>query len=342
MRIIAMSVGFDKVIKSKFINAEADYDFAIQYLVPRTGEFSAQRVMQNQKFYDRLAKDIVNGCIMPPLTLAIIAEPDSCGESVEECKEYVQGNIDKLFILDGIQRLNTLSRVDKSGVEYDKGQSVFLNILVCPSIDHLLYRMITLNNGQKPMTARHQIEVIADNAYDFGTLPLIIQAEKPEPGQKRKRGAFKKVDIIKSYLAFLASSINIDNEKIIQEKMDELIASKIMDTNIFESGTEFDDVVDQIQRLIVFENNKIWFANQNNIIAFAATARQSYAFVKEMTPEEFWTTLESFELAFSSLEVSKIKLGTARRKAVAHFFENYEQLANADFHDILDKISMVI
>lgn len=342
MRISAMSVGFDKVIKSKFINAEADYDFAIRYLVPRTGEFLAQRVMQNQKFYDRLAKDIINGCIMPPLTLAIIAEPGSCGNTLEECQIYISDNIEKLFILDGIQRLNTLSRVDKSGAEYDKDQSIFLNILVCPSIDHLLYRMITLNNGQKPMTARHQIEVIADNAYDFDALPITIQAEKPEPGQKRKRGAFKKVDIIKSYLAFLASSINIDNEKIIQEKMDELIASKIMDANIFESGTEFDDVIDQIQRLIAYDKNKFWFTNQNNIIAFAATARESYPLVSRMSPEEFWATLESFESAFSSLEVSKIKLGTARRKAVAHFFANYESLSNADFHEILDKISMVI
>lgn len=102
MRIVAKSVSFDKVIKSKFINAEADYEFAIRHLVPRTGEFSAQRVMQNQKFYDRLAKDIVNGCIMPPLTLAIIAEPESCGDSISECQDYIHSNIDKLFILDGI------------------------------------------------------------------------------------------------------------------------------------------------------------------------------------------------------------------------------------------------
>ena len=36
-------------------------------------------------------------------------------------------------------------------------------------MDRLLYRMITLNNGQKPMTARHQIEILASNIFDFGT-----------------------------------------------------------------------------------------------------------------------------------------------------------------------------
>jgi hypothetical protein len=342
MEVTALSVSFDQVIRSKFINAVADYDFAIAHLIPRIGELSAQRVLQNQKFYDRLAKDIVNGCIMPPLTLAVIADANTCGNTIQECCEYIKSNVDKLFILDGIQRLNTLSRVDKSGSEFNRSQSIFLNVLVCPSIDHLLYRMITLNNGQKPMTARHQIEVIADNAYDFESLPLAIQSEKPAPGQKRRRGAFKKVDIIKSYLAFLASSINIDNEKIIQEKMDELIASKIMDANILEGSIEFDDVVDEVQRLVTDERNRIWFSNQNNLIAFSATARSSYEFVRDKSPKEFWETLESFESAFSSLEVSKIKLGTARRKSVAHFFENYDSLQDAEFHDILDTISMVI
>ena len=47
---------------------------------------------------------------------------------------------------------------------------LYANLLICESMDRLLYRMITLNNGQKPMSARHQIEILAGNIFDFDHL----------------------------------------------------------------------------------------------------------------------------------------------------------------------------
>jgi len=47
-----------------------------------------------------------------------------------------------------------------------------------------------------------------------------------------------------------------------------------------------------------------------------------------------------FENAFSSIDVSKIKLGMARRRMVKYFFENYEKMSVMDSNRLLDKISM--
>ncbi|HHH9538503.1 TPA: hypothetical protein ACP327_006303 [Pseudomonas aeruginosa] len=339
MKLKVHSLSYDKVIKSSFINAEADYEFALNKLTPRAGELSTQRELQNQRFYDRLAKDIQIGCIMPPLTIAIIDSPENCGS---DPARYIEENIDNLFILDGIQRLNTLVRVIKSNRDFDISRPIYLNILICPSMDHLLYRMITLNNGQKPMTARHQIEIIAENAYDFSSLPVPMQAEKRKNGEKRKRGAFKKVDLIKSYLAFLSKSINIDNEKIIQEKMDELIATKIMESNIIYSEIEFDQVIDEIQRLIGVDPIKKWFSNQNNLIAFCAASHKSFNYIRSLDCENFIECIDSLEGGIDMLEVSRIKLGSSRRRAVEHYFSNLENLIGKDKYSILDEISMII
>lgn len=54
-------------------------------------------------------------------------------------------------------------------------------------MDRLLYRMITLNNGQKPMSARHQIEILASNMFDFDKLPILAVSEKNKSNKKNNQ-----------------------------------------------------------------------------------------------------------------------------------------------------------
>lgn len=343
MNLVIHSVQLDNVIKSTFISAQADYRFALEKLVPLIGRLEIQREVQNPKFYDRLAKDIVGGCIMPSLTLAIVDETAKSPTDIDDARDFISKRIDEFFVLDGMQRLNTIDRAYKrSQQDFPLDRPVFLNILICHSMDLLLYRMITLNNGQKPMTARHQIEIVASNIYDFGDSGINIQAEKRIPGQKRKRGAFKKADLIKAYLAFLSESVNVDNDKIIQEKMDELLASKIMNSDLTSTENTFEDVMFQIERLYSQLETRDWIMGQNNIIGFCAGARKSVQKIAALSNDELIDSIAVFESAFSGINVSKIKLGNARRKAVKHFFENIKRMVTLDNEEMLDEISQEI
>lgn len=343
MNLVVHSVESDKVIRSTFISAQADYRFALEKLVPLIGRLEIQREVQNPKFYDRLAKDIVGGCIMPSLTLAIVDEKSESPDKKEDARDFITNRIGEFFVLDGMQRLNTIDRAYKrSPHEFPLDRPVFLNILICHSMDLLLYRMITLNNGQKPMTARHQIEIVASNIYDFDGVGVNIQAEKRIPGQKRKRGAFKKADLIKAYLAFLSESVNVDNDKIIQEKMDELLASKIMNSDLTSSKNSFEDVMCQIERLYDKAETRDWIMGQNNLIGFCAGARKSALSISELTDDALSESIEIFESAFSGINVSKIKLGNARRKAVKYFIENIQRMVNLDTEEMLDEISQEV
>lgn len=47
--------------------------------------------------------------------------------------------------------------------------------------------MITLNNGQKPMSPRHQIEILTQELFDFTAYPnLIVQTEKERANYPQK------------------------------------------------------------------------------------------------------------------------------------------------------------
>ncbi|AVQ98368.1 hypothetical protein OBCHQ24_04865 [Oceanobacillus iheyensis] len=329
---------YDDVIGSKYITAVTNYSYALEKLVPLINRFEQQRYTLRENFYQKLEKDIIDGCIMPPLTLAIKDE-NAAELKEQDVEEYINNNISIGFVLDGIQRLNTLQRI---GIDNLNGQrSLYINILISDSMDKLLYRMITLNNGQRPMSTRHQVEILASNLYDFENLDVNYQTEK-EQQTKRINGAFKKSDIITSYLAFVTKSINIDNQKIIESKLDELITNKIMTSNVTKSDIEFSNVIDLVTKLIEDNNIKKWFKVTNNLVGFTAGISDSFNYINTEDHDSFYFSIQKFEEAFSAIDVSRIKLGLARRKSVKFFIERYLDVRELDVISLTDLLSQEI
>jgi len=337
MTIQAFTLDNDLVINSQFVTAKTTYEYALSNLVPLIDKLDLQRKIQESKFYKRLEKDILGGCIMPPLTLAFILE-DVEFSTKDEAEKYINENIKDAFVLDGIQRLNTLERTRKNSTDLTLERPIFLNVIFCSSMDNLLYRMITLNNGQKPMTARHQIEILASNVYEFNNLPIEVQTEK-ERKKKVIKGSFNKGDVIKAYIAFLSDSINIDNQRIIEEKLDELIAEKILNSNITDDNLEFSEIVEYVDELCKEQELLNWFKVNNNFIGFTVGIRKSYSEVKSIEKEDFLKAVNVFEKAFSGFDVSKVKVGLLRRKLVAYFIENFEKFYEMDENEMLDILS---
>lgn len=335
------TIDYDKVIKSRYVTAVTDYKYALNNLVPLIDRLDIQRNIQDSKFYSRLERDLVKGCIMPPLTLAFIDQKAINIEDAETFSVYFNENIKEGFILDGIQRLNTLQRTFKKyDGELDLNRSLYLNIVICSSMDNLLYRMITLNNGQKPMSARHQIEILTANLFEFEGSEMPIFTER-EAKRLKIKVAFNKSDFIKGYLGFLANSTNIENQKIIEEKLDELIADKILESNITEDELEFSDVVGLINRFSTNEKIFKWFKNANNLIGFCVGIKSNFQTINETQTESFNDSIRLFEQAFESFNFSKIKVGRIRRNLVSYFIKNYSELSDVDVLDLVDTLSQV-
>ncbi|WMT47221.1 MAG: hypothetical protein RE468_00915 [Acidithiobacillus caldus] len=221
MEISFYTLDTDSVIDGYVVSSSTTYDFALREFYPLIGRLDIQRDALNTKFYSRLERDIIQGCVIPPITIALVESFNHAETKENDIHDYITNNLNNAFVLDGIQRLNTLRRASESR-GFKKDRRIYVNFLIAGSRDRLLYRMITLNNGQKPMSARHQIEILADSFFDFNELDIKLL---PEKGRSRVRApnAFKKSDFVKGYIAYLSDSINIDNQRIIEEKMDELL-----------------------------------------------------------------------------------------------------------------------
>lgn len=337
MNFKILDLKYDDVIQSHFVTVVADYSFAIANLVPLISKLDFQRNPLRASFYARLESDIISGCIMPPLTIAFNLQYKKDAHINEE---LLLSNICKAFVLDGIQRLNTLARIHDRD-EFEPSRPIYLNILICESMDRLLYRMITLNNGQRPMTARHQIEILAGNIFNFDDLPILTVTEKQIKGAKKRSEdtIMSKEVVIKGYLAFISHSINIDNQKIIESKMDELIAEQIMESDISKRKTKYSDVISFINNAIDNKTLKAWFLVPNNFIGFCAAMAGAFDAIQNEKISDLGQSISLFENAFSSIDISKIKLGLARRRLALFFFENYSRLTKLSSNQLLNEIS---
>ncbi|PIB29557.1 hypothetical protein BFP77_06125 [Maribacter sp. 4U21] len=327
----------DKVINAIVASGSITYKEAIEKLVPLISKTEFQRKLQDKKFYEKLERDIVDGCIMPSITIAFVDKSINTSSKKEDIIKFFEKNYSKSFVLDGIQRLNTLSRVSESkGIDLEK--KLYLNIVYSDSVDKLLYRMITLNNGQKPMTPRHQVEVMMANVFDFKELGIEVQTEK-ERAVKIKMNSFNKSDLVQAYLAYMANSPMVDNKKIIQEKMDELIVNKIVSAEKVENDSTFESV---IKSLAKFQKSPIslkWLKQANNLVGFAVGMKTSSADIKNLTVEQFENAIKIFDQAFSDFNPSKIKLGKLRRELSYDYFKNYDKLRDFDSLELLEYFS---
>lgn len=327
----------DLVIDGFVVSGATNYEYALENFAPLIGRLDIQRDALKTKFYSRLEEDIIRGCVMPPITLALIHSFPAGKRSKANVYDYITKHLEDAFVLDGIQRLSTLQRAAKRP-GFNSKRPIHLNFVIAGSRDRLLYRMITLNNGQKPMSARHQIDVLADSFFDFDEVDLKLVAEKGK-GRVRAPDTFKKADFVKGYVAYLSGSVNIDNQKIIEEKMDELIASKIIESNIPTSPVEFSDVVALINKFSKSEFLWEWIRNQNNFIGFCLGAKTSAIALENAPLKSIETGVMNLERAFTSINVSKVNIGKVRRESVANFIQDFEKLRNLDDYELLDKIS---
>jgi hypothetical protein len=322
----------DDVIKSTVAIAKTNYLFALAKLFPLLDRFGEQRKTQTRKFYARLRKDIITGCIMPPITLAFVDKKLASETNPTVISEFINQSIDSGYILDGMQRLTTLQDAS-SDESFDNKRPIFMNVIIAERYDLLLYRMITLNNGQKPMTARHQIEMLTKGVVDLSNIPVQVVTEKETEGTKI-HGAFRKSDVVEAYTAFLTDSVNNQNSKIIETKLDEITVTKVMESDLTESPIAFSDILAEVGRLSADPVTRDWMRQVNNLIGFTVGVKKSLGVVQEIQVDDFSAIINTFEKAFESINPSKVNVGKFRRQLSSYYFSKLSEFKDADVSDV--------
>lgn len=334
MELSIFNIANDDVISSTVGLGQSDYSFALEKVYPLINRFEAQRKFLDSRFYERLERDILKGCLMPPLTLAFV-ETEEKIETIDQLTEYVNKKIEHGYILDGIQRLNTLERASKYE-GFNSRKEIYYNVIIADNKDKLLYRMITLNNGQKGMTPRHQIEILTQELFDFEGMNIKVQTEK-QKSEDAIPDAFSLATISRGYIAFLTAHVHNENSKIIEEKMDQILIGRILDVDLSAYTLQFSEVIAFIDRFHRNPTIQGWLKVANNFIGFCVGIRASHEFVFALGEDEIQNALEVFEESFRIINVSKVNLGKFRRELSAFYIKNATELFQLDVHSLSDK-----
>ncbi|WP_152666904.1 hypothetical protein [Arthrobacter sp. YC-RL1] len=131
--------------------------------------YQRKRVGSSKTVYSLLREDLKRGCIIPPVVLALTnSATDASRIDDSELSEYIKENAQDLIILDGLQRTYTILDLlkelrrseDEQGLKEVLSATIRIEIYIGINRLGILYRMLTLNTGQTPMSLRQQIEML--------------------------------------------------------------------------------------------------------------------------------------------------------------------------------------
>lgn len=206
-------------------------------------EFQRKRVKNDTSPYRLLQRDLVDGCVMPPITLA------ATEDFSQAHKDHIQDIIDRdnvsdedvkflnqlltsafaeghLIILDGLQRtytiLGVMESLQEDKLEEFKERKARFEIYIGLKKNGILYRMMTLNTAQTPMSFRHQLEILYHDYIDRENLPDDLEIVREQDGQ-RARGIdrFQYRDTIDMFYAYSAGTSAPADKSVIIDRLSE-------------------------------------------------------------------------------------------------------------------------
>jgi len=268
--------------ETNVIYAKTNIDTYLKIVGNDFDSFNIQRKRVQHKGYNRMRQDILDGTLLPSITLSVkqnfIDEILASLDDNKRLKELLSIP-DQVHILDGLQRTHILHDIRSSGIEFKENHCVLLEFWLEKSIQNLIYRIIVLNAGQKPMSMRHQIELLFSTTGDqlieeIHDLEIITERDEARRSKARKYPLDR---LATSYYAFTSKSTEIEKEN--------LIAQQLMEEDILAGGEEklghdFSAFKDLLKKFVVIDDEVCrlyesrgcaWIGSENVMISFFAT-----------------------------------------------------------------------
>ena len=213
--------------------------------------FSIQRRREKHKAYGRMKNDLEKGALLPTISLCV--KP----ELVAELQGLITTDTNKLMlrlsapaqvnILDGLQRTYILKDLEKGGFDFLENQTLLLEFWLEDRLPHLIYRIIVLNAGQKPMSMRHQIDLLFATFKKriegkIENLELYVERDETRRRTPRKY-ALDKVAV--AFQAFLTQTPEIRRDNVVAQ---ELIESDVLEASEEDFTESFDSFIRYLER----------------------------------------------------------------------------------------------
>lgn len=372
---------FDNRIDSLNLLIETTIEeyFNLSKNILENNEFQRRRVKSSSSVYSLLKTDLRQGCVIPPIVLALSMEAKPKKEETDESLvEIINNHKEKLIILDGLQRTYTIrDLVNELNIKGDPDKAEILKrklrIEIYIGINKLgiLYRMLTLNTGQTPMSSRHQIEIIYSDYIQSGIegITLIKEVDGDTPNTE---GEYKFKDIIEGYTSYLDRDyLTIDRTDILDNiKSLEKLAVKNQGSDLFiEFLTTYDTFVKKMNKVggewvfdeesldqkltgQPFARNTLKIFNKSQVMTGFGSAlgklldngaiksiTDVLTMIKELKSDNIGNDLNSLMIRLDSIRVVAKKIGNDQRMFFHFFFRELFDKKSDGFLNIENSIN---
>ena len=365
-----LSIEYDARLRATCINASASFSWYLEKVQEAEDNLSIQRgIIGGTKSYATLRADLKRGCLLPPIVIAaksLNLSPAVNSALIEGRCELIEEALilnavtnvtsQNVYIIDGLQRTNAIRQTLEEITDEDEkmnflSRNTRLEIWLEIPFSALAYRMLVLNAGQKPMSIKHQIEILSMKLQEeLSTIDGIDIFSSLEPRRRTRGGQFQLAKLAQAFQAWLQGQPNVDLRNAVMEQMLADTAIETLGASLESDGPQIAN--DGFHRLVQWivsidllmpEDTNSFFGNETVLLGLAAAVGSS-----ERNPqlkERVWSCLQNigqsyhqnpisdhlsvrqFDELRKGIDVSTRNVGQATRDMVfrafqEHFFSN--------------------
>lgn len=362
MKII--DVTLDERINGYCATITCSYEWYLNATSGSEENLTIQRgIIKDSKAYRTLRADLRRGCILPPLVLAVssinlppnlsrdtLNDPSQTGAILAALEaQLTEPRPADTYIIDGLQRTNalrqTLDEIETGSEERTRFLSRPLRVEIWLNIPFgaIAYRMLLLNAGQKPMSIKHQVEILSMKlAEDLGSIPGIEILTSLNAQRRTRPGQFALAKLSQALQAWLQGSPNIDVRNTVMEQLLAESAIETLGTSL--SGTQaHDDFKALVSWIIemdqyIYRNHPQFFGNETVLLGIAAAvgaAQRSDSLRERMkrclqklldlaaSGDEDPLAVRRFDELRQGEDVRKVNVGQFTREMIYRAFQEY-------------------
>lgn len=357
MPLEIMGLARDARTGTRVIYAKTDIPTYLEIVGDEFDEFDIQRKRVQHKAYARMKEDIKAGTLLPAVTLAVKSSQLSAVLAAGDDRPQLLRTLSQpggVNILDGLQRTHTLKDIAESGHAFLPEQTLLLEIWVEPQIKNLIYRIIVLNAGQKPMSMRHQMELLFYSTKEIleTRIPgLEIFTERDESRRTRaKKYPLDRISL--AYYAFITKSPEVNKDNIVAQQLQE---EEVLAQGVESFGEKFERfsaifeklaAIDQLAEEKYGRAGISWIGSENFLLGFFSAAANADARHNgpELVAESLNTLvdclsdarnldplgLNTYQVVAAGIDSRKSNVGYATRKLVFNGFREFFRARGED------------
>lgn len=357
--IKAISIDRDDRLRSFCVTAKCTYRDFLALTEGAEENLEIQRsIIKGNKAYATLRSDLKRGCILPPVVLAvttsikIITEETGSMDSLERISDSLSLlSSNNVYVIDGLQRTNAIRQVSNELV--DPEREIFLDRILRVELwldipfSAIAYRMLLLNAGQRPMSIKHQVEVLSSKLVDdLSNIPDLELFRMSDSRRRRQPGQFALTKVAQAFQAWLQGQPNLDLRNTVMEELlaDSAIEVLGQSVPVGENSLSTDGFHHYMSWLVKLDfalgGEKVSFLGNETVILGLSAAVGAME-RNEMLSKRLWPSLQkllevastqpdsdplalsTFEALRQGIDSSKTNVGVGTREMVFAAFKEY-------------------